>query len=160
MPPTIRRNWKRIQPTSLRHALELCKDHARERLNRSVEQLAELMGMTDHWTLYKWLESGRMPVVMLRPYQAACGIDFVTRWIAGSAGKLLIDIPTGRHLQAADITDLHGAFADATKLLTDFYAGRADQAETLEALTHHMQQVAWHHGNVGAHTNPQLELTT
>ena len=48
-----RRNWKRLQPTSLRNALELCKEHARERLNRSVERIADEMGITDHWTVYK-----------------------------------------------------------------------------------------------------------
>ncbi len=39
-----RRQWRRIQPISLRNALELCKDHARERLNRSVERVADEMG--------------------------------------------------------------------------------------------------------------------
>ena len=42
-----RRNWKRIQPTSLRNALELCKDHAKERHNLSVERIAEQMGLAD-----------------------------------------------------------------------------------------------------------------
>lgn len=48
-----RRNWKHIQPTSLRQALELCKDHAKERHNLSVERIAERMGLADHWALYK-----------------------------------------------------------------------------------------------------------
>ncbi|MEC5319013.1 hypothetical protein VSX61_08695 [Brenneria populi subsp. brevivirga] len=158
MIPTTRRNWKRIQPSGLRNALELCKDHARARLNRSVEQVADLMGLSDHWTLYKWLQNGRMPANLIRPYEAACGIDYVTRWIAASGGKLLIDIPTGRALQATDVSELHGSFADAMKLLTDFYAGRATQDNTVQALTNHLQSVAWHHGNVNAHSNPQLEL--
>ena len=48
------RNWKRIQPSSLRDALRLCKDHALEKKNYSVERIADLMGITAD-LLYKWL---------------------------------------------------------------------------------------------------------
>ena len=50
-----RRNWKKVNPRSLREALELAKDHAKEAHNRSVERLAELMGEESHWTVYGWL---------------------------------------------------------------------------------------------------------
>jgi hypothetical protein len=36
-----RRNWNALQPSSLRQALELCKEYARERRNLSVERIAE-----------------------------------------------------------------------------------------------------------------------
>lgn len=159
MKPTARRNWKRLQPTSLRHALELSKDHARERLNRSVERIADEMGVTDHWSLYKWLQSGRIPANMIRPFEAACGIDYVTRWLAASSGKLLIDMPSGRALTETDVVELHNGFGAALKLLSDFYAGKADAPATLEALHTHLQQVAWHHANVGQHATPELDFT-
>ena len=38
----IHRNWKRIQPSSLRDALRLCKDHALEKKRYSVERIADL----------------------------------------------------------------------------------------------------------------------
>lgn len=38
-----RRNWKRIRPHSLRYALELCKEHARERRNLSVVSATSLL---------------------------------------------------------------------------------------------------------------------
>ncbi|MCY1558393.1 hypothetical protein D9M68_953240 [compost metagenome] len=94
----------------------------------------------------------------MRPFESACGIDFVTRWIAASAGKLLVDIPTGRKLADSDVLELHQGFGDALRLLTDFYAGKADAPATLAALTSHMQQVAFHHGNVTKHLNPELEF--
>ncbi len=93
-----RRNWKAQQPSSLRHAFELCKDHARERLNKSVEGIAEDMGLADHWVLYKYLQKGSMPANLIRPYELACGIDFVTRYLAASNGRLLVQIATGRKL--------------------------------------------------------------
>lgn len=153
-----RRNWNNVQPTSLRQALELCKEHARERLNKSVERIAEEMGLADHWSLYKWLQNGRMPLVLLRPYELACGIDFATRWLAGSSGRLLVQVATGRKLTHADIVELHEHFAKALQLLTQYYAQPDDPAEALAALTTHMEHVAWHRQNVAQHINPQLEF--
>ena len=154
-----RRNWKRVQPTSLRDALELCKDHARERLNKSVERIAEDMGMADRWMLYKYLQNGRMPLNLLRPYQIACGINLVSRWLAASEGKLLLEIPSGRGIKPTDLTDAHAGFAAAMQLISNFYAGKADQVETLEAIAQHLQQMGWHHANVQQHATPELDFT-
>lgn len=148
-----------MQPTSLRNALELCKEHARVVLNLSVERIADAMGLPDHWIIYKWIESGRIPANMIRPFELACGIDFVTRWLAGTNGKLLIDVPSGRDLTETDIVELHNGFGAALALLSDFYAGRADADATLAALTSHLQQVAWHHANVRQHAHPELDFS-
>ena len=153
-----RRNWKALQPSSLRHAFELCKDHARERLNKSVEGIAEDMGLADHWVLYKYLQKGSMPANLIRPYELACGIDFVTRYLAASNGRLLVQIATGRKLAHADIVELHEHFAMALKLLTEYYAKPGDPSAALAALTTHMEHVAWHRQNVAQHATPQLEL--
>ena len=153
-----RRNWKTLQPSSLRHAFELCKDHARERLNKSVEGIADDMGLADHWVLYKYLQKGSMPANLIRPYELACGIDFVTRWLAGSGGRLLVQIATDRKLVHADIVELHEHFATALKLLTEYYAKPGDPSAALAALTTHMEHVAWHRQNVAQHVNPQLDL--
>ncbi len=154
-----RRDWKRLQPTSLRHALELCKDHARIKLNRSVERIADEMGIADHWTVYKWLQSGRIPANLIRPYETACGIDYITRWVAASAGKLLVDIPCGRKLTSTDVVTLHNGFGSALQLLTDFYAGKVESCVTLAALTAHMDDVAWHRGNVAQFATPELDFS-
>ena len=153
-----RRNWKTLQPTSLREAMELCKDHAREKLNKSVERVAEEMGLADHWSLYKWFQNGRMPLVLLRPYELACGVDYVTRWMAASNGRLLVQVATGRKLNPTDVAELHEHFAKALQLMTEFYAKPGDPAATLAALTTHMEHVAGHRQNVAQHATPQLEL--
>lgn len=158
MTPTGRRNWKRLRATSLRHALELCKDHAREKHNRSVERIAEEMGIADHWTVYKWLQTGRIPAILIRPFETACGIDFVTRWLAASSGRMLVDIPSGRPLKDADMVELHSSFAQALAFLTDFYAGKAKPDETVEALSAHLENVAWHRANVAQHSTPELDF--
>ena len=154
----IRRNWKRIQPTSLRNALELCKDFAKERHNLSVERIAESMGLTDHWTVYKWIQSGRIPANMIRPYETACGIDYVTRWLAASSGRLLIDIPTGRKADAADMQALQELLNTAVGQLLQFYGGKAEAGDTLAAIQQAMEGLAWHRGNVQKHAQPELDF--
>ena len=152
--------WNRMAPTSLRHAMELCKDFARETRNFSVERIAQKMGLPDHWALYKWLQNGRMPVCMVPVYESACGINFVTRWLVTSEGRLLVDVPRGLLHGQADMVALNTSFGEALQLLNDFYAGGGskDPHATLAALNRHLTQCAYHHYNVAACAQPELEL--
>lgn len=152
------RRWKRYIPTSLRSALEGCKDYARQRHNKSVERLAAEMGLADHWSLYKWLQNGRMPSSLLIPYEKACGINLVSRWLAASTGKLLIDLPTGRQTSGQDIQALQEQLHQVTGLLMSFYADKATAEDTLESIHNAMTELAWHRGNVQQHQQPQLEF--
>lgn len=153
-----RRSWKRVAPNSLRHAMELCLEYGREKRNLSVDRVADLMGLPSKWTLYKWLESGRIPAVLIRPFEHATGATFVSQYIATSAHKLLVDIPAGQPASDADLLQLQTGFNEAVNLLARFYQGRADAAETLAALTGLMSQIAGHRENVGKAMTPELGL--
>lgn len=153
-----RRDWKHFHPNTLRDALQGCKDFALERRHLSVERIAERMGLEDHWALYKWLANGRMPLVLVPAYELACGADFVTRWLAASSHKLLVDMPTGRAVTHLDLTQAHAGFAEAMRLLSAFYAGNAAADDTLAAITSHLQHMGWQHGNVAAHAAPELDF--
>lgn len=152
------RNWKRAIPTSLRHALELCKDHARERHNLSVERIAERMGLPDHWAVYKWIQTGRIPANLIPAYEAVCGINFVTRWLAAAAGMLVIAPPTGRDATAADMQVLQELLNTAVGQLLQFYAGKAQAPEALASIQQAMEGLAWHRGNVEKHAQPELDF--
>jgi AcrR family transcriptional regulator len=154
-----RRNWKRIRPNSLVEALRLDKEFAQERHNLSVERIADRMGVT-HDSLYKWLATGRLPAILLTAYEHACGCHFASEWLASSAGKVVISIPTGRNVTQGDLVELNTGFGAALQLLADYYNAphKADATDTLAALTSHLQQVAWHHANVGQFANPELEF--
>jgi hypothetical protein len=67
-------------------------------------------------------------------------------------------VPTGRNLLDTDVVALHNGFGEALKLLTDFYAGKAEPAETIAALTAHMTDVAWHRTNVTKHAAPEFDF--
>lgn len=152
------RNWKRIQPTSLRHALELCKDHARETRNLSVEKIAERLALTDHYLLYKWLQTGRMPAPYILPYEAACGINFVSRWIASAGSMLLIPIPTGRASTPQDMLALQELLNAAAGRLIEFQRQKATVEETLADIRTAMEALAFHHADVRQHATPQFEF--
>lgn len=152
------RNWKNARPTSLSHALELCIHHARDVHNRSVDNIADLIGLTNKWRVYKWVESGAIPGNMIRPFEHACGCTFVTAWMAGSARKLLVDIPTGRRATEVELNELQQNIHAAVGSLIRFYAGDAEAAETTAALTGVMEQLAWHRENVAKGDQPELDL--
>jgi hypothetical protein len=157
--PMTRRNWKRVRPTSLVEALRLCREYAGDKQNLSVERIADRMGAT-HDSLYKWLATGRLPAILIPAYEHACGCHFASDWLAASAGRLVIPMPTGRSASPGDMVEFNSGFAAALQLLSDFYAqpGHSDPAATLAALTSHLQQVAWHQANVAAFSNPELDF--
>lgn len=153
------RNWKRVRAISATDALRLCKEYAQEKKNLSIERIADRMGVT-HDSLYKWLAAGRLPFILLPAYELACGCNFGSEWAAASAGKVVINIPTGRAMTQGDLVELNTGFGAALQLLADFYSapGKADATQTLAALTSHLQQVAWHHANVAQFSNPELDF--
>lgn len=151
------RNWKTTQPNSLTSALRLCKDYAIERKRLSVERIADLMGVT-HDSLYKWLSTGRMPAMLIPAYEHACGSQFVTRWLAASSGKLVIDIPTGKGATSEDMQALQTSLHEAVGRLMSFYQGNTDSEATLAAIQTAMEGLASHRQNVKSHDTPQLEL--
>lgn len=159
MTSKIRRNWKRIRPTSLPHAMELCLDHARERLNRSVDNVADLMGVTNKWNLYKWVQSGNLPARLIPPFEAACGINFISLWLASGANKLLIDIPTGKNVSPTSLAVMQQNFSQAFAHLANFYEQQTEPDDTLFALQLTMGDIGWHHANVSTYAQPELDFS-
>lgn len=153
-----KRNWKRAMPRSLRHGMQLCLEFAKERHNLSIERIADRMGLPSHWTLYKWLESGRMPTNLVRPFEIACGCQFVTQYIATSAHKLLIDIPTAKPVIDTDLLALQSGFNDAVNVLARFYKGNAEAGDAINELTRLMGDIASHRARVEQSIDPELDL--
>lgn len=153
-----RRNWKKVRANNLRHAMELCLEFAREKQNLSVDRVADLMGLPSKWTLYKWLENGRIPAVLIRPFEHACGADYMTLYIAASSNRLVVDIPSGRKATNAEVNELQGSFSDAMGLLIRFYQGQSAAEDTITALNHVMGGIAWHSENVSKSQTPELAM--
>jgi hypothetical protein len=152
------RNWKRVSATSLSNAMELCLEFARDKNNRSVDRIADLMGLANKFTLYKWVESGKLPAVSIRPFEHACGCDFVTRYLAHSASKLLVEIPVGRYAGPEDLQRLTASCNAAVGVLIRFYQGAIDASEASAAVTIAMEDLGWHRVNVAKVQTPELGL--
>jgi len=139
--------------------MEWCLEYARAKHNRSVDNVADLIGLSNRWVIYKWLENGRLPAVLIRPFENACGMDFVTRYIGHSGHKLLIDIPNGKRATGKDINSLQASFAESVTLLLKFYEGHAESEETISALLTTMEQLAWHRGTIERQQQPELDFS-
>lgn len=153
-----RRNWKKVYPSTLRQAFELCLAHAKEKENLSIERVADRMGIESHWTLYKWLENGRMPAVQIRAFEHACGIDLVTQFFATSAHRLLIEIPRGALASEEDLLAMQGRLNDCVQSLVKFYKGDLPAEVTLESITAAMTDLAGHRSNVVKAMQPEIDL--
>ncbi|WP_293266776.1 hypothetical protein [Neptunomonas sp.] len=150
--------WNRKQAHSLRHAMELCVNYAKTELNRSVEQIAELMGEASHFTLYKWMESGRMPSIRVKPFEHACGIDFVTRFNGQSAGYLMVRMPQGRKVKHRDVNELSRYAHEVLGMVMDFYDTHESPDEAIAGLSQLMEDLAFQRGNIEKHRQPELLL--
>lgn len=151
------RNWKRTVPRSTLEAMRLCKDYAKEHRQLSVERIADKMAISAD-LLYKWLANGGMHAVLIPLYEEICGCQFMSRHLAHSHGNLVLPMPSGKDMDDEDLLAMHQSFSEAMALLANFYAGKADLAETRAALTQHMEATAWHRANLDAHDAPELEL--
>lgn len=152
-----RKRWKPRQPATMQEAIRLCLDYAEYRHNRSVARVAELIGTTE-WSVYKWMAEGSIPSKRIRPLEFACGCTFITQYLAASAHRLLIEIPTGRRADQSDLLELQTTLNTAVNLLTRFYNGDAEPADVLQGVTQAMQRLAWHRENVRQTDTPELEL--
>lgn len=154
-----RRDWRRVRATSLQHAFELCIDFSRERHNRSIDQIADHMGLPSKWAIYKWVEGANMPAVKLRAFETACGATFVTEYLAASAHRLLIQIPTGKARTPSDVQALQEACTAAVGALIEFTQGKRTATDTSVALTAAMERLAAERAQVDRHAQPELDLT-
>lgn len=150
------RNWKTVQPLDLRDAMDLCVEFARVKHNLSVDNVADLMGEVNKWTLYKWMQEASMPLRLVKTFEHVCGAYYVSRWLAMSGNKLVIDIPKGRKGTPEDIQALQAVSHQAIGLLIKFYNEHGDMNETLAALQTAMEGMAWHKGNVEKYRQPEL----
>jgi len=144
-----------MTPHSLRDAFRLCKEHGIAEKRLSVERLAELMGKTPDW-VYKVMADASMPANLIPMFEAITGADFVSRHLAVSSGKLVIEAPVGRNCGAGDIQALQEVLHDTVGKLLAYYNNKAIPDEVIASTTLAMERLAWHRKN--ASDQPGLDL--
>ena len=154
----MKRNWKCWRPTSLQEAVEGCVQFAQAHDARtSVDRIADLVGESK-WTIYKWMETGAVPAKKIPGFELACGKPYITEYLALSAHKLVIDMPTGRLPVGHDVHALQEACTQAIGALLAYSQDRLGAAETIDSLTAAMTRLAHERAQVERHAQPELEL--
>jgi len=138
--------------------VEGCLSFALDKHRRTVDHIADLVGESK-WTVYKWVQTGGIPARKIAGFEHACGCCYVTRYLASSARKLLVDIPVGRRAGVGDIAALQAACNGAITALIDFAGGKANAADTSASLTAAMTALAQERAQVEQHDQPELSLT-
>lgn len=150
-----KKNWRNVRPTNINDAFQWCVRYAKHQHNRSVEGIADLMGV-NHWTLYKWIGEGDMPARLIKGFEMACGVDYVSRWLVESANKMVLDIPRGKQCGTHEIQQLQLDYHIAVGLLLQFYQELEEVDEVLASLQNALEHTAWHKGNVEKYRQPEL----
>jgi hypothetical protein len=141
----------------MQEAMRACLDYALHKHNRSVAQVAELIGVTE-WVVYKWMSDGSIPSKRIRPFEFACDATFVTHYLASSAQKLIIDIPTGKKTNNEGMMDLQNTLNESVKVLCEFYKGDLQAKDVMGVVTAGIAELASHRENVSKHDAPELDL--
>jgi len=150
-------NYKNKVPTSFTEALRMCKDYAKDKHNKSVDRIADEMGLTPG-RLYQHIDNGDMPFNRVRSFQRACRCNFVTQYLAYSDECILIKMPKGKKLGDEKMLQLHKSFTHALSELTEFYTHHQNPEAVIAALSEHLATTAWHRANVERSSQPQLDF--
>ncbi len=152
-------NWNQFIPSSLPRAGDMCIKHAQLKLNRGVELLSECEGIeANQFTLYKWVSTGRMPACKILPFERACGIDYLTRYLAHGHNKLLLPVPSGRRAENRELNALSLEAHETLGAILRFYDGQLSAGEAVVAITALMEDLAFYRGNIAKHQQPELNL--
>ena len=149
--------WKKVVPHSMPHALQLTKQHGIEKKNMSVERIGDHLSETGD-LIYKWLGTAKMPVNKVIAFEQACGINFITQYLAHSQGFLLVPAPTGRKAQHKDLIDLQAFMIEVSGLLMRNSQDKASSQETVDGIKKLMEDLAFHQRNVSSADQPQHEF--
>lgn len=152
-----RTNWKCLVPHSMVKALNLAKEHGKEKKQQSVQRIGDRLGVSPD-CLYKWLGDATMPVNKVIAFEDACGISFVTEYLAHSQGYLLVKAPTGRKAEHKDLNQLQLYMAQVAAKIIEANEGACTAQEAIDHIKVLMQDLAFQQKNVAVTQYPQEEL--
>ena len=111
---------RQAKATSLDHAIELAKRHAKERRLPS-KVMADLMGV-ELKTYYRWLLENTLPLNRIAQFEALTGSRFISEYLSVLHGdRVVIEIPRGRKGKAADMAQVQSQTAAALALLAKWH---------------------------------------
>lgn len=149
---------KSRRPISLADAVDLDEENGLQDKRRPRKVMEELMH-TSRSEYGRWMNDLELPLGKLLQWSEFCGSTHTIEYLALAAGKLVIDIPTGRTMASHDIHALQTVLNEAVGQILNFAAGKADAPTALAAIQTGMASLAWHKVNIEKHQQPELEFT-
>lgn len=119
-------------------ALNSCVTHAAEHYGLSITDIAAHMQVSK-WTLFKWIDSGRMPLLEIANFENACHARFVTRYMAERA---VLTKPLGVDEPMQTLAATHKVVADALAHTANLLDGKGEQRQTIKAIDAAMEALA------------------
>ena len=123
-------------------ALNSCIFHAAEHYGLSITDISASMEASSNWTVFKWIESGKMPLCEIAKFEDACHARFVTRYLAEHAGLLLLPKPKATDNPTQTLLGAHKAIADALSHAANFWDGKGDKKQALKTIDTAMEALA------------------
>ncbi|MBB4867202.1 hypothetical protein HNP46_006113 [Pseudomonas nitritireducens] len=138
-------------------AMKRCFQEAKANRQMSAERVADVLGV-NVWRLYKWLETGRLPISYIPAFERACGAHYVTEALAKANHAVVADFPAGRRPSAAEFHAVQVKLLAATGALVDLEMGKASAEEADEAIWAALQALSSQMLNVKSMADPQQSL--
>jgi hypothetical protein len=122
--------------------INACLKHAEEHYGMTVKDIAQVMNVK-MWTLFKWLESGRLPLAEVDKFEAACHARYITRHLADTAGLILVTKPRQMETPENALVTINSASANAISAIAAYIGGAKNKQGTAKAIDAAIEALVW-----------------
>lgn len=127
---------KTCEPNDFVAAITACLENARTELLRNTGEVADAMAGPTRDAVYKWSQSGRMPIVEVPAFERACGAFFVSKQLAASSGHLIVKAPTEAGPGQLDFARLQFQVSKAMLACAAAHVAKSQEQEAARSITH------------------------
>lgn len=118
--------------TDLMLAVHACVEHAKSVLFRNIGDVAAAMQTNPtRDAVYKWVQTGRMPLAEIAEFERVCGANHISAYLARCGGSVLVKAPVAEGLCQLDFARIQCQVAKAV-LATS--TALVDPAQTHDAM--------------------------
>jgi hypothetical protein len=135
-------NAVQIDNPDLAEAINACLKHANEHYGLSVKDIAPGMN-TKMFTLFKWIESGKMPLNVVAQFENLCHARYITRHLAEVSGFILVTCPRGMETPENALVTLNKTTVEAVGSVAGFMSGDKSKRDAIKAIDTAIESLVW-----------------
>jgi hypothetical protein len=123
-------------------AINDCLKHAEEHFGMTTKDIAQTMNV-NMWTLFKWLESGKLPLNEINKFEAACHARYITRYLADASGLILVTKPRNMEAPENALVAINKASSNAISAIAEYIGGTKNKQGTTKAIDAAIEVLVW-----------------